>query len=301
MGKRERRFDVARGIAMMLVVLGHCHQRQIERFVCLFHMPVFLFISGFFWRDENLDDLKGFIVKRFKGLYLPYLIYEIIFFCLRPLFLLIGWYDSSSIEWGFGALGYLKEFVKIVFLMGREQLLGAFWYLVMLLMLEVGYWIISYLVRKIFSGREDVKFGMVFSVYLAGCLLARYIRVPRIGPALIGIPFFYIGYLSRKYEIKVQYKLIPIAASFVFLVFCSSYGGAALGTVTINDPPFQLVCGCVGVYLVLGISKFICEGKGRWTYLFDLVGKNTITVMAFHEIGFKLLTTFFVSYQLKIA
>ena len=106
---RDRKYDIARGIAMILVVLGHCHQRQIEVFVCLFHMPVFLFISGFFWKDGNINDPKGFVKRRIKGLYLPYLVYELVFFFLRPFFLSIGWYDPATISWNFGVVSKTRK------------------------------------------------------------------------------------------------------------------------------------------------------------------------------------------------
>lgn len=291
MNSRNRQYDIARGIAMMLVVLGHCHQRQIEVFVCLFHMPVFLFISGFFWKDENINNPIGFFKKRFKGLYLPYLCYEIIFFFLRPVFLALGWYDAGAVSWNFGVGEVLKEIIKIVLLMGREQLLGAFWYLVMLLMLEIGYWIISYIVHKIFNDREDFRFGFIFLVWIIGCLLSRHIAIPRIGSALIGLPFFYIGYLTKKYQVNLKYTSVTCFASLIFLIVSVIFGSAAIGSVTIHDPAFQLLCGCVGIYLVMSISKRIESNNWKWSLIFDFVGTNTITVMAFHEIGFKLLTT----------
>lgn len=288
---RERKFDIARGIAMMLVVLGHCHQRQIEVFVCLFHMPVFLFISGYFWKDNSLNDPIGYIKKLLKGLYFPYLIYELVFFFLRPFFLFLGWYDASTISWDLGIGGVLSEILKIVFLMGREQLLGAFWYMVMLLIIETGYWVLSFIVQRLLNNREDYKFGLIFLTWIIGCIIARHITVPRIGSALIGIPFFYIGYLQQKYRIDLKYSTITILTSLLFLIVNTLYGSAAIGSVTIHDPAFQLLCGCVGIYLVLSVSDIIQQKQWKWTGLFDYVGKNTITVMAFHEIGFKLLTS----------
>lgn len=288
---RDRKYDIARGIAIMLVVLGHCHQRQIEVFVCLFHMPVFLFISGFFWKDGNITNLKGFVKRRFKGLYLPYLVYELLFFFLRPLFLSIGWYDPAMIKWNFGVGGVLREVIKIILLMGREQLLGAFWYLVMLIILEFGFWILSFITSKLFKNREEIRFGLVFLTWIVGCLLSRFVTIPRLGSALIGIPFFYMGYLCKKYNWHLKDNMITLSASFVFLVVSVLYGSAAIGSVTIHDPAFQLLCGSVGIYLVLGLSNHLALSKKRWVKIFDVIGQNTITIMAFHELGFKLLTT----------
>lgn len=71
--------DVAKGIAILLVILGHCHYKPIESFVCMFHMPVFLFVSGFFWNETDVLHPIRLALKRLKSLYIPYLKYEIVF------------------------------------------------------------------------------------------------------------------------------------------------------------------------------------------------------------------------------
>jgi len=157
--------------------------------------------------------------------------------------------------------------------------------------MEIGYWILSYFVRRLFHNREEYKFGLVFVTWVLGCLIARHVTIPRIGSALIGIPFFYIGYLQNKYHVKLKYNTITILASLLFLIVNTLYGSAAIGSVTIHDPAFQLLCGCAGIYLVLAVSDLIEQKRWKWAKIFDYIGKNTITVMAFHEIGFKLLTT----------
>ena len=51
MKERVEYIDVARGIAMLLVILGHCHQTvdcTLNRFILSFHMPLFFFLSGIF-------------------------------------------------------------------------------------------------------------------------------------------------------------------------------------------------------------------------------------------------------------
>ena len=73
-------FDILKGIAIFLVVLGHCLQiftpnwqeNKIALSIYMFHMPLFIFISGyFFYPSVKKIPLKEFIVKKFIRLYLP--------------------------------------------------------------------------------------------------------------------------------------------------------------------------------------------------------------------------------------
>lgn len=58
--KRMKNIDIARGIAMALVVMGHCDNFKfwsIEKFSSLFFMQLFIFLSGIFF-SENCTNLK---------------------------------------------------------------------------------------------------------------------------------------------------------------------------------------------------------------------------------------------------
>lgn len=55
--KRIEYFDVVRGFAMLLVILGHCNMSimaSLNKFILSFHMPLFFFISGIF--AKNMYD-----------------------------------------------------------------------------------------------------------------------------------------------------------------------------------------------------------------------------------------------------
>lgn len=41
-------FDIAKGIAILCVILGHLGIKEIDRVVFVFHMPLFFLISGYF-------------------------------------------------------------------------------------------------------------------------------------------------------------------------------------------------------------------------------------------------------------
>ena len=86
MAKRLIGIDVMQGIAMVLVVLGH-HlfnfmpewYKDLFIWIYTFHMPLFIFISGFLIRYSykgvnGWKEYKQYVTKRIKKFFLPFLI-----------------------------------------------------------------------------------------------------------------------------------------------------------------------------------------------------------------------------------
>lgn len=76
---RNLQLDALKGFAILLVVLGHSIQWHVKdfdnnilfRIIYSFHMPLFMFISGYlaFGRIKAFDI--RYIYKKFKGLIIP--------------------------------------------------------------------------------------------------------------------------------------------------------------------------------------------------------------------------------------
>lgn len=92
MKKYYKDMDIARGIGIFLVVLGHSFPDDkfnnnplyayIYKFIYSFHMPLFFIVSGFFaykiYNIVNLSQYKKFIEGKFKRLMVPYLAISLI-------------------------------------------------------------------------------------------------------------------------------------------------------------------------------------------------------------------------------
>ena len=70
--------DRARGIAIILVIIGHANfPEEIRTIVYAFHMPLFFFLSGFLLLKKE-ENFNLFFVKKVKSLIIPYVSYNII-------------------------------------------------------------------------------------------------------------------------------------------------------------------------------------------------------------------------------
>lgn len=83
MNKRIQWVDGLRGFAILLVVMGHVGQftfcldmdKSIMKLIYSFHMPLFFFISGMFFR---YIELKRFVIKKTKAILQPWIIFTIL-------------------------------------------------------------------------------------------------------------------------------------------------------------------------------------------------------------------------------
>lgn len=80
---RLQYIDIAKGIAMICIILGHLGNASINRIVFTFHVPIFFFITGYFTNKKR--DLNGFIKNKAKTLLVPYIITSIVIIIIGTL------------------------------------------------------------------------------------------------------------------------------------------------------------------------------------------------------------------------
>lgn len=72
--KRNSKIDTAKGILILLVVIGHYKRGLTHDIIFLFHMPLFFVLSGFLLKREKLLDTK-YLKDRAWALMIPYGVY----------------------------------------------------------------------------------------------------------------------------------------------------------------------------------------------------------------------------------
>lgn len=88
--QRDYSFDYLKGFLIFLVVLGHCpafllykdinmvYNDPLFVFIYSFHMPLFVFVSGYFFAKKKNANLKELVPKQFKRLLYPQFAWNII-------------------------------------------------------------------------------------------------------------------------------------------------------------------------------------------------------------------------------
>lgn len=82
MAGKERRveyIDLFRSFGIILMIMGHIkYGNHFDKWIHAFHMPMFFFVSGWFYRSREDVSVGVQIKKKVNSLLVPYLFFEIV-------------------------------------------------------------------------------------------------------------------------------------------------------------------------------------------------------------------------------
>ena len=101
--KRVAWIDIAKGIAIFLMVCGHTSiPHGVSKWIWSFHMPLFFIVSGMLFVPERYPKFVAFVKRRLQTLIVPYLFFTLVVILRFPEELQIVAGGNSS-----GALWFL--------------------------------------------------------------------------------------------------------------------------------------------------------------------------------------------------
>ena len=295
--KRNKSMDIAKAIGIILVVIGHSDS-PLRSFVYLFHMPLFFFISGYFYKDEYSDKPFKLIFKRLKSLYIPFVAYQMIFILLHNFFYKINIYSNNKF---YGKLGInpingndaIQSLKHVLYFERSEQLAGVFWFFTTLFIINVMFCLISFIIKRIVKGTMAQEFCRAIVVLISfgvGDMCAvKNIHTPKkMEVAFVVLLFFYVGYLYRKYESAIKIKLPVCILCLIALICTSFYATLSISTNENINPLFLLTTSFMGIYFMMCISKYIASINSEFKIL-KYIGGNTVAILCLHFLSFKIV------------
>lgn len=287
--------DIVKAFAIIAVVIGHS-ESPFTPIVYLYHIPLFFFISGYFFSDYYSKAPFLLLKRRLKTLYIPFIGYELFFLILHNVFFTLNIYsDKVGYEDTVSHLYTIQDFsinaVKILAFIGTEQLAGPLWFILSLFTVNLLFVFISYLTTKyIRENPEYFRFFVIFLAFLIGNITTHYgfKNYYNLNTSLVALLIFYMGYTFRKLEHKTYFNLYLLIISSLFLVMSSLYGPIDMASNTYLSPSFLIVNSLAGVYINIHLAKIIVSKKINYTIL-EYIGKNTFAIMALHFLSFKLI------------
>ena len=259
--------SIAKALGIILMVMGHAGcPEYLHDFIYLFHMPLFFFLSAYFFRDVKVVDSAGqYVLRKFKNLYWPYIKWSIIFLLLHNLFCRIGFYDNS--------LSWQELFVNVKCsvrgMWQGERMLGAYWFLISLFWESLLFGLIIWVKHKTKSGYLDLI--AVVLLFLVGYYAPIDLLVNR---EMVILPIFYLGYWAgthkTNFSISRSHLLIALLVCLPLLCYFATFMKVAVAQGEFCNPILFIVGSLAGIYLMIILSGLINSLRvGRWL---DIVG-----------------------------
>lgn len=249
---RNNSVDIAKGIAILLVIVGHTVDvpEMVKHIIFSFHMPLFFILSGWFFK---IKDAKEQIAKDVKRLLVPYIFTSVLF--------LFWWMSIYIIT---GELGGIKEkLISVIYgsgtihespLFGDVPPLGAIWFLLALFWCRLFYGLLC----KKFDSVRCVVFAIVISI-AATIVDVHVVNLPfSILPGLSAMAFFMIGNMANKFRQRLlQYEKILFAFGLICAVFAISYSHLSIAKCSYGCYPLDVLAACFGAYIVYRMARII--------------------------------------------
>ena len=299
-------FGILTGTAIVMVVAGHLGYGVLtvgDLFPYYsFHVPLFMFISGYFYKEVGKGQTFGYVKKKVCRLLVPYLLWNLVYGLLA--WLLRGYGFSMGEEISVRTL-FLAPFMH-----GYQFIYNyAAWFVPVLLVIEMMNLLMRFICGWSFeklSRRRD-EGGNLEWFYLAGSLARGMIVVClAIGGHVWGdykaagrILFLYPSYqMGQFYKKKLEkhdtmgnlvYFAIVMGVQTLLQIGCNGLAFSSVWcTGFANGPLVPYVTIVTGIAFWLRIAKVAAPVIGR-SRVIRFLGQNTYTVMMHHVLVFMLI------------
>lgn len=279
--------DKARGIAILLVVIGHSFTTVIRSdsgvimflyyYIYFFHTRLLFFLSGFSYgisesKYRNLD-INDLLRKKFKRLIVPYIAYSFLIYTIFNLMNMIPKLAAALENIGYGKISIINWSKGLI--SGSNVYSIHLWYIYTLFFITI----IVFIFRKFTRNNRIITgtfFLLFFINFVAGESLSYIIR--RI--CEFGI-YFVLGIIFREKNILENKSLkYYMVVSQIYLIF-----NAYLRTMNSKmsfwgNPIFVLIFSIGTIISVIFLSMRM---TGYFSKLIDRMGLNSYVIYIFHQ------------------
>lgn len=289
MSKRIDYIDIARGIGILLVVLGHNDFGYISVFghklIYSFHMPLFFFLSGYFL-NVSVPFIE-FFKKRFNALLQPYL------FTIFLIYFTSVSFDNMS----FGTA--LRRIGKSMYGAGHYIDWVQLWFLPHLFVASLYAFLFFALVRK-WNNRYIRWTALVVTLGVSSLFLKDFypFSLSFLGKQyeFFGLPFsldlvllsgffFVLGSEVRQASSEKTFESLPLLIGTGVVLIAMVYFFDALNdfnTRTYDSYLINTVESIAGILFVLTLSRQIELRTTRLASLFKYFGQISLFILIFH-------------------
>lgn len=282
MVKRTAWIDMAKGIGIILVILGHISFRpqSINVWLCSFHMPLFFFLSGITYNPDKYNKFGLFLKTKIKQLVIPYFIFATVALLWKIAQQGINFLSGDGFNWVY----IIKQFFGI-FLQIRTTDYGiGVWFVPCIFCA----FILLFVICKLSRGNNVIAFLISAISLVAGYLYATFVDIKLpwgLDASFVAVFFMTLGMIVKKQNIIEKLKSnIYIAISLVLSILFAYLNYTVLGrTVGMWSNNYGNL-----IYFILGalsgIIFIVCLTQKKSNEYLQDIGRNSIFYYGIHII-----------------
>lgn len=280
--------DYAKFIGIVFVILGHTMSlfgqnadiNIINKYINMFHMPLFFIIAGYLYKLKNKKENN---IKIIKGLLIPYFIYQLLYL---PFVVINNVFFKHE-----NLLLILKKCLIGIFLGANVpepdlfiNVCGPCWFILVIIQLRFIFNNINLSIKNlIFILFSSFILLKLLSIYQFDCYFC-------IDNFLMALPYFILGYLIKKKrtnlicEIQEIPKVLCILFSLIINFFIMKFNGVVRisDLITSLQPQTSLLLvyigGISGTFMVCLFSTYL----NKLPNFIKTISRNTLFIIFFH-------------------
>ncbi len=287
---RIEAFDIAKGIGILLMVMGHTgFGMDFSKIIHTFHMPLFFFISGYFYRPQKNNNFKSYLIHQLNVLIVPYLVFAVFYEILHYIYV-----GDWSLQY------FLKSLVSSNH--NRIDVAGALWFLLSLFSCKIIYCILQHRIK----GLLPLTITISVISFLAMTLRKFSIMLPLcVDSALSMLIIVHAGYLLYAYRDKrLLHRLSTLSPGiFILVVILFIACGFLNDDVNIRRNRYGTevlyLISCIGgIVLTMNIAHMLSKPANKvLTFLRESLsfwGRESVVFLLTNELFIFIVSEFFV-------
>ena len=296
---RDNSVTIAKGIAIMLMVLGHAEcPSYLNTYLGMLRMPLFFFMSGYCFKEKYLDDARSYLKKRVTGIYWPYLKWSLFFLLIHNICFYTNIYSD---EYGFlgktsvlySSPDFLSHAISIVTKMsGHEQLVGGFWFLKSLFIGSI----IFFICRKLL--RQTPIVGAMLLLMAAVLLSYLNKKMPYFGIGsreCLAATLLFVGHLYKQHQLNWHRNIWFVLTSIVMVGVGTVFWPASMLSYTYWKVIPYTITSVMGTLAIFGLSYHLSlRSENSIVRFLVYVGGYTFNVLTWHFLSMKTVSLFIV-------
>lgn len=297
--------DVAKGIGILLVILGHSNFNQSAIvIISTFNMPLFFFLSGYLYNyGKYKKNPNQFVSQKIKRLVIPYFITNIIILCT---YTILSFFEIYSFNRTFP----LQHLIGIFYGNGAplnpptiytNVLSIPSWFLLSLFCAFLILYILAAVHEK-YGLRISGFLGILFVLF--GFKISKYLFFPwGFDIAFVSMIFMFSAYLINNYKkdyCEVAWlnfnnsknvnnhsknlKKILFYCVLLLLLFTviSINGRVDMNTRNYANLPIFCIGGLVGTSIIIELAKNLSSKENLLTNSLVFLGKHSLIILLYH-------------------